>query len=547
MRHTLRVLQGNETGRKYDLVSEEILIGRDSGCQVSIDDRAASRKHARLVFENSGYAIEDLDSMNHTYVNGEQINGKVPLKDDYQVKIGQTLFVFRSRMPAAVEQPESRGVTVLESADARSSVDTSINVNAERKLAAILRITQALGRTLDLENVLSKMLDGLFEIFPSADRALVLLLDGGRLVPKAARHRRDVQDSIQYSKTIVEKAMADRQAILSEDAAGDERFPQAQSVVDLRIRSVMCVPLLSQEFSPLGIIQLDTQKAGIAFNSDDLHILSSVASQASVSIEYAQLHDEMLRQAKLQKEMDIAQGVQQSFLPKTMPELGGYGFWAYYVAAGKVGGDFYDFFRLPNGNQAVLLGDVAGKGVPAALMMVKASTVCKVALLSHPDNLGAAVGAINNEVCEAAVDASFVTLVLGVIDPRTHQVTFANAGHFSPLLRRANGTIDQPADDNVRNFPLGIFRDVGYETTSVGLAPGESILLFSDGISDAMNPQRELYSVERIHQQLRGMHGKGPAEIGEALLADLRRHVAGCEQYDDISLVVFGRVEDRDI
>lgn len=541
MHQTLQVVQGSDAGREYDLARDEILVGRDSACQIAIDDPAASRRHARLAFENHAYVIEDLESMNHTYVDGEQISGKVRLKHDARVRIGQTVFVFRSPPPEAVEQQEGHAVTVLESADARSFSDTMLKVSAERRLRAILQITRALGRTLDLEDVLAKMLDGLFEIFPNADRALVLLLDGDRLVPKAAKHRRGRPHSIQYSRTIVERAMADREAILSEDAAGDQRFPQAQSIVDFRIRSVICVPLLSQEMTPLGVIQLDSQDERIPFSSHDLHILTSVASQASISIEYAQLHDQVLRQARLQKEMDLAAAVQRSFLPGTMPELEGYGFWAYYLAAGKVGGDFYDFLRLPNGNQAVLLGDVAGKGVPAALMMVKVSTVCKVALLSHPDDLARAVDVINREICAAGADASFVTLVLSVIDPRTHQLTLANAGHMSPMLRRADGTVDLPADDNVRGYPLGITEEDPYKTTTVGLAPGESLVLFSDGISEAMSPRRELYSVERIDRQLSAMKDKRPAEIGEALLADLRRHVADCEQNDDVSLVVFGR------
>jgi len=542
MPHKLQVLQGSDAGREYGLVDREIVLGRDAACQIVVDDRAASRRHARLICQDNAYLIEDLQSTNHTYVDGQPISSRVRLKDKSQVRIGQTLFLFRSSLPDAVEQQEGHVVTVLDSADARSSTDTSLPVSAERRLRAILQITRVLGRTLDLEDVLAKMLDGLFEIFPRADRALVLLLDGDRLIPTAAKHRRDRQESIQYSKTIVQRAMHDGQAILSEDAAGDQRFPEAQSIAALRIRSIMCVPLLSQESGPLGVIQLDTQKEGTPFSSDDLHILSSVASQASVSVEYAQLHDRMLVQARLQKEMDLAGNVQQSFLPKTTPELPGYGFWAYYLAAGKVGGDFYDFLRLPGGNQAVLLGDVAGKGVPAALMMVKASTVCKIELLSRPDDLAGAVGAINNEISAAGAEAAFVTLVLCVVNPQTHEVTIANAGHFSPMLRRADGTIEQPADDNVRGYPLGIVPDVRYQTTSIRLAAGESLVLYSDGISEAMNPRGDFYTVERIGEQLRGMKATAPAQIGEALLADLRRHTAGCEQNDDISLVVFGRV-----
>jgi serine phosphatase RsbU (regulator of sigma subunit) len=189
----------------------------------------------------------------------------------------------------------------------------------------------------------------------------------------------------------------------------------------------------------------------------------------------------------------------------------------------------------------VLLGDVSGKGVPAALMMAKASAVCKVALLNHSDDLAAAMNAINREICDASVDATFLTLVLCVINPTAHEVTIANAGHMSPLFRRAGGTIDEPADEAVRGYPLGIDEDFEYQTTSTTLGPGESVVLFSDGISEAMNSREELYTDERIAEQLGRSAGKGPAEIGRVLLDDVRRHTAGCEQSDDISLVVFQR------
>jgi sigma-B regulation protein RsbU (phosphoserine phosphatase) len=541
MRHALEVLEGADAGRRYELDREEMLVGRGVTCHLVLDDLAVSRRHARLLLEGDTYAIEDLGSRFHTYVNDRKITRRVRLENGDRVKLAETQFLFRSYRPDASEQKDEAHLTVLQSLDANPGTELSLEVNAEAKLQAILRITQALGRTLDLEAVLSRMLDGLFEIFPHADRGLVLLVDGERLIPKAVKHRHDWQDSIQYSKTIVRQAMDQRQAILSEDAVVDERFTQAQSIADIQIRSMMCVPLLSQETSPLGVIQLDTQRPGVRFAADDVHLLASVAAQASISVEYAQLHKESLQRAKLEREMDIAQDVQRNFLPRAMPEVPGYEFWAYYLAAGKVGGDYYDFLRLPHGNQAVLLGDVSGKGVPAALMMAKASAVCKVALLSHPQNVARAVWEINNEICEASTGGTFLTLILCVVDPRTQEITIANAGHMSPMFRRGDGTIEQPAESDVRGLPLGIVRDFSYGTISTPLAAGESVLLYSDGISEATNTRDELYSDERILEQLRRTEGNSAAEIGQALLEDVRRHAAGCEQSDDISLVVFRR------
>jgi len=541
MSYTLEVLEGSGAGDRFPLNRDEILIGRGLGCQIVLDSLAVSRTHARLVLEDDTYAIEDLGSRGHTFVNDQQIAGRVRLADGDRVKIADVPLVFRSHRPEVSEAPGESALTILRSLDVRQTADAILKVNAEAKLRAVLQITRALGPTLDLETILSKMLDGLFEIFPLADRGLVLLVEGDRLVPRAVKHRHEWQESIQYSKTIVHQAMDRRQAILSEDAAVDERFTQAQSIAEFRIRSVMCVPLLSHETNPFGVIQLDTQRPGARFADDDMEILASVATQASVSVEYGQLHKQRVKQAKLEREMDVAQDVQRNFLPRSTPDLEGYDFWAYYLAAGKVGGDYYDFIRLPNGNQAVVLGDVSGKGVPAALLMAQASAVCKVALLSCPDRIDEAMHRINNEICDASTGGTFITLVLCVIDPQTHEVTLANAGHMSPMFRRGDSSIEEPAGSNVRGFPLGIVRDTHYATTTVGLAPGESVLMFSDGISEATNPEDKLYSDERVGEQLRRMEADTAARIGQALLEDVRRHVAGCEQSDDISLVVFRR------
>ncbi len=535
------VLQAKDPDRQYSLAEEETLVGRDQSCQIVIDDDSVSRQHARIVREDDTYFIEDLESRNGTFVNGEPVDGMVPLKANDRIEIGITLFEFRTASRAGLEPTLDAGPNVVCSIDATATGDTVYKVNAEGKLRAILQITRSLGKTLDRRALLAQMLDGLFQIFPQADRGLVLLREGNRLVPAAVKDRRRRQEHVQYSKTIVSKAVAERKAILSRDVAEDEQIPAAASITRLNIHSVMCVPLFSQDGKVLGVIQMDIQDETSKFDAEDMEILTSVASQASVSVEHAELHRGMMKHARIERELAFARDVQHSFLPGAMPELEGYSFWAYYQAARQVGGDFYDFLRLPNGQEAILVGDVAGKGIPAALMMVKVAGLCKLALLSHPDDVREAMNSLNREVYDGGPERGFVTLVLCVIHPASHEVTVAIAGHVPPLFCRADGTIDDKVGYAARGKPLGVGRDEDYQTDRTQLAPGDAVVLSSDGISEAMNAAEEPYSIQRIRQQLSGAQATGPEEIGEGLLEDVRQYVGDCEQRDDISLVIFQR------
>ena len=538
--HTLQIIRGNDTGTQYDLNEDEILLGRASSCGIVLTDEVASRKHARLTQEDDSCFLEDLHSRNHTFVNGKAIAERVRLIHEDRIRIGGTLLVFRSELPDAVPDSSS-GMEILRSVDARRSLQAFNQVNAESKLRAILQITQMLGRSLELHTVLDEMLEALFAIFPQADRGLVLLDDGKHLVPRAAKYRRSEEDGIQYSKTVIEQTIRDQRAVLSKNVTTDERFAQTQSLSDLRVRSIVCAPLLAQEGRALGVIQLDTRSQHTGFDEEAADILASVANQAAISVEYAQLHRQIVKQARLQKEMDFARQVQHRFLPTETPHVAGYSFWAHYAAAGDVGGDYYDFVPLPDGRQAAMLGDVSGKGVPAALMMAKLSSVGKVALLRHPDSVVDAMRDMNNDVCDASVDCSFVTLLLCVVDPRAHEITIANAGHMSPMLRRTDGTVDEPAGTNIRGYPLGVQCDHTYKTIQMGLQPGESLVLFSDGISEATDARGEMYSMERLVQRITQTSGTTASEIGDAIIEDVESFVGDAEQADDISLVVISR------
>jgi serine phosphatase RsbU (regulator of sigma subunit) len=545
----LQVLTGKSAGTLYPLVQECVRLGRHPECEVVVDLNSVSRFHAQLVRDGENYLLEDLGSRNGSYINGRRAEGRVPLNDNDRVRICDTLFVYRTKAegelapapPRAEEHENETTTTILSSIDASSSVDVLAKVNPEGKLRAVLEISQAIGQTLDLDTIYPKVLDSLFTIFPQADRALILLLDAAeRLVPKCVKHRREDRDTVRFSKTIVRRAMGEQKAILSKDASSDERFALAESIADFRIRSVMCVPLLAGDRKPMGVIQIDTQSAHQQFDEDDLQILASVANQASTMLENARLHSEILKQERIRRELGFAKDVQAGFLPRRMPRVPGYDFWAYYEAAGQVGGDYYDFLTLPNGRQAIVLGDVSGKGVPAALLMAKATSDTKVALLTNPDSPAAAMGVLNNLICAASLEDKFITMALCVIDPATHCLTIVNAGHMSPMIRRASGAIEEPAHQEVSGLPAGVMEDFSYQAVEAPLAVGDCVVLFSDGISEAMNGKDEAYSIERIRSLLHSVPVSG-GQFGELLIKDVRQHMGDRPQSDDISLVVFTR------
>jgi len=232
--------------------------------------------------------------------------------------------------------------------------------------------------------------------------------------------------------------MASREAVLSADAATDSRFDMAQSIVDFQIHSMMCAPLVSSEGRVLGVIQIDTTDQRQRFGQDDLEVLASVACQAAIAVENAQLHEIAVQEASLRRELAVAHRVQQGFLPSAPPQLDDYEFFDFYEPAKELGGDYFDYIPLPGGRLAIVLADVSGKGVSASLLMAKLSSEARYCLVSEATP-AAAVSRLNGIFCGSRWEDRFVTLVLTVLDPARHEVCLVNAGHMPPLLRHGSG------------------------------------------------------------------------------------------------------------
>ena len=561
----LKSPEGIAPNRHIHLAGDAQVIGRDQDkCQIVIPHHAVSREHARITVHNGAYFIEDLKSRNHTFVNGKEINGRTALRPDDRIKICDFLFQFRDeRVPPAPkplpdalrkgaetdDEPDSGGMTTIEATQGKGNVQEFLQVAPSERLRALLEISTNLSRTLDLDPLLTQVADTLFNVFRHADRCFVIMLDEtGRPIPKVVKTRRSRQDDSRFSRTIVKKTIDKLESYLSEDASSDAALGPAASIAEFKIRSVMCVPLSSSEGKALGAIQLDTQDRAKKFEIDDLNLLAIVANLAGVAIENARMHEEVLAREKEQKEIELARKVQLGFLPQTLPDVAGYEFYAHYSPAQTVGGDYYDFVTLPGGRVGVVLGDVAGKGVPAALLVAKLSSEVRFCLVTEPDP-ARAITRLNEELCRAGLQDRFVTLQVLILDPQTHELTVVNAGHLLPkVYRSGQGLLADAVEHDSTGLPLGVVPEYSYEARTVSLNPGDTITVYTDGVTDALNARGQMFGHGQVERYLapdepEERNAGRPKCVGERLINAVRKHASGRPQNDDIAVVCFGRLE----
>ena len=242
----------------------------------------------------------------------------------------------------------------------------------------------------------------------------------------------------------------------------------------------------------------------------------------------------------LEDESAVAHRIQQGLLPAASPRMRGYDFFDFYAPANRLGGDYYDYVRLPQRRLAVVVADVSGKGIAASLLIFRLAADTRYCLRSEPTP-GAAVGRLNNIFCRGDWEDRFVTLVLAVLDPVLHEVTIVRAGHMAPLLRRRSGMVEALAETET-HLPLGVSAGVAYAQRTVRLEPGDCLTLYTDGVTEAMNDVGELYGRQRLWSQLCS-GAQGVATIGRRILEDIKRFVGVHPQSDDICLACFGRLD----
>ena len=552
----LIVCEGPNVGRVYEF-RDECTLGRSLEANVRLQDTAVSRKHAKITRKVRGYFLQDLRSGNGTMLNGVLIRNEVQIKPNDRIKLGHIILQFsleEDRVESAgmpqvqiVDVSSSTTSTILKQIDARTKGLTSPEAGtnaaslalAHQRLHTVLSISNSLQRILKLDQLLQRIASDLFGVFPPAERALVLLKDEqtGELNGHVARTRSGAAlDRMEVSRTIIGEVARTKTALLSADAMADGRFMRGASVHNLKIRSMMCSPLLSED-EIIGAIYVDTTRTGQRFVEEDLELLIGISAQAGLAVQNAMMHERLLIRQRSERDLQIAYQVQKGFLPESPPRIPGYDFAAWYSAAQVVGGDFYDFVELPNNRLCIVVGDVSGKGMPAALLMAKLMSDVRYIALAETKPTEA-VARLNDSFGWRAPEGRFVTLLYLVLDPAARRVECVNAGHPSALIyRRGTGTVDKIVAGE--NFPLGLRKGLPFTSTVWELAPGDVMALFTDGVTEAMNAEGKMYGTDRLEKTLRAV-AVPAGQVLTRVLNDIDSHVGTVAQSDDLTLVCFG-------
>jgi serine phosphatase RsbU (regulator of sigma subunit) len=554
---------GKETDR-YDLEEGETTIGRHPDCTIVVEAGAVSRYHAKVVGSGDRFLVEDSNSRNGTFLNGQLLTGPEQLREGDRLRISEVEFVYREdSVPEFARDGSSEmtfeganfGIVMVDESDTKTVGTSTAKVEyrgsadglkmvatPEAKLEALMRINSNLSNTLAIEDVLPKVLASLFDIFPAADRGFVVMEnEQGDLIPRWVKTRtaHDETETIRISRTIIREAMDRGESILSMDASEDSRFDSSQSIADFSIRSMICAPLTDSEGKPFGALQIDSTQGHGQFREEDTDLLTGVAAQAGIVINNAQMHERALRQKEVEQDLKLAIEVQMAFLPQSPPEAVGFRVRSFYQAANHIGGDYFDYIDLAGGRVAVVVADVVGHGVAAAMFMAKLSAETRFCLASEP-TVAKAIIKLNDRMSRLHVER-FITFLVFVIDPRSDHVTIVNAGHMAPVVRSASGGgISEPSEEE-SGLPIAIDDGIEYESVEFEMAAGDLAVLYTDGINEAMNDTDEEFGMENVRKLT--AEGGEADDVKDRIVESVLNHVGDAPPFDDMCLVVIERTK----
>jgi serine phosphatase RsbU (regulator of sigma subunit) len=410
-------------------------------------------------------------------------------------------------------------------------------------LEAMYAVADVIATELDLPKLLDKILDYLFDVFPQADRGFILLRNPatGELVPEAIKQRRLGDSGLQFSRTIVNQVMATREGMIrgyTMPPPGMFADAVAGAAQQTGGEPQMGAPLICRG-EALGTIHLEAKAGSRSFTQDGLALLQAIARQAAVAIASARAGQQLLSQQRLDDDLRTARQIQRNFLPQRLEQLQGLHFETYYSPANQVGGDFYDIIQLTSTRVGILIGDISGHGVAAALLMAKIATDIRIAArTSQGVEAGAVLTQANQALVDSGHEAMFATVLYVVVDIGAHTLTLTNAGHQPPLVvsDRFQGVAELEEPSAVA---LGVVPNMEYPQKPYELKPGDVVLLYTDGINEAMNRQREEFGMDRLRSVVAHPPPE-PAPLVQRVMADVRRFVGGAAQNDDQTLVAFG-------
>jgi serine phosphatase RsbU (regulator of sigma subunit) len=528
----LVIINGAEAGGSFELDGSESVIGRQTGTQIRLEGPKVSRRHARVFRQGDSFRVEDLGSSNGTFLNGRKLLTPTVLNTWDEIGIGSYLLRYETAQGPAE-------VTIRARTSANTANAELYQGNAAHKLQVILRLSSDLGRSLDIDHLLTQSLDHLFVLFPQAERGLVIFLEQGRPFIRKQKQRGDLPETPRFSASIVQKVASEGVGVFAEDLRTDSRFAQAQSIVELGVSSFICVPLQTKGGKALGVLQLERMGRGHQFTPDDLNLLTAIGLQVAVSLDNAQLHEELITQQRIENEVALAREIQLSYLPTEPPDLPQKNFelYAELLPAHEISGDFYDYFNIGSNRLGLAVADVCGKGIPAALFMSMVRALLRNFAEREADP-GIILRDLNNAVAQQNPKCQFVTISLCVFDPASKTMELSSAGHPLPLIRSQDGSLETV---RMEQGPLLGFaaRTEPYPKIRCQLDTGDVFLLYTDGVVEAPDSNHKMFGAERLCAAL--TQAPFPDQLKqwtESLRNAVEAFTGNRQQEDDITLAL---------
>ncbi|MEZ0227803.1 MAG: SpoIIE family protein phosphatase [Planctomycetota bacterium] len=510
--------------KSHSLKDEPIAIGALADNDLVVDDPEVSKRHLTIEPRGEGrYFVVDTGSRNGTFLNETRVE-EAELHSGDRLRIGQTALFF------------------LEGE--RFDLSNDGSVPAPRKggdklgnLLILQEINKALNSETDLARLLELIMDTAIHLC-DAERGFLVLVTEEKLEFVVARnidYEAVKTAEFKISNSVIRKVVKTGTPLLTSNAKVD--LKSIQSVVSLDVRSILCVPLRVKSRT-LGTLYLDSRAMSAGFTEDHKDLLQAFSDQAAIAIENARLLKEAKDKETILSELRVASRIQLALLPKRDPVIPGIEISGRMKTAKEVGGDYYDY--IPSraaGDFFVAIGDVSGKGVPAGLIMVMARSILR-SLSSGRDVEPKLVAIEANRLLKQDLKPGlFMSLLLARCDARKGVIRLAGCGHDRPLVYRAKSMTVEKID--LGGLVLGVVADNSKQVAEaeVRLEPGDHLLLYTDGVTESMDPDEKMYGLDRLTGILTAHGHRSPPELLDAIEQDLARHARGAEQHDDVTLI----------
>jgi serine phosphatase RsbU (regulator of sigma subunit) len=534
---TVRIRLDRDSYRLGRSISNELSFPADSGL---------SRNH--LVFENTaeGWMVRDAGSRNGTRINGVRLTAIARLMDGDRITAGDLTIryaaqsqakecgtedvVFIAQEPALLPPPVS--------VDLKSALEKSTDVVGQPKLGnlhlgALVRAGRELAGHSSPENLFQLILDLSLDVV-KASRGVVMTREPDHTLKTCAIRGK----GLRISTRIRDRVLEQQTSLLVRDANLDRDFAAQVSIIAEQIRSFLAVPLQTGE-QVIGLIYLDSPQLIRNFTVEDLNLVTVMANIAAIRIEQARLVEAEHAKKLLDRELERAAEIQRRLLPARAPDVEGFDLAGYNAPCRMVGGDYYDFVRYPDEQIGLFIADVSGKGLPAALLMSSLQARIKV-LFQEPGRLAEQVAQLNRITAANCPDNCFITLFTATLNPATGRIEYCNAGHNPPLLIHKNDEIERLG---ANGLIVGIMGDTTYEEGTCALERGEVLVLFSDGLTEASNPDSgQEFGEERLVALLKKEGDQPSAKLIESIKAALSSFTGGAAAADDVTIVVARRL-----